>query len=55
MATDYMNRNSFLSADYCYSRTNEGIDFEKHIHLFVRIDEGNYLILGKDYPYSGPV
>ena len=50
-----MNKNSFLPADYCYNRTNEGIDFEKHVHLFARTDEGNYLILGEDYSYSGPV
>lgn len=54
-ATYPMNRNSFLPADYCYNRTNEGIDFEKHVHLFARTDEGNYLILGENYPYSGPV
>lgn len=50
-----MNRNSFLPEYYCYNRTNEGIDFEKHIHLFVRTDEGNYFILGENYPYSGSV
>ena len=54
-ATYPMNRNSFLPADYCYNRTNEGIDFEKHSHLFERTDDGNYLVLGGDYPYSGPV
>ncbi|MCI8638978.1 MAG: hypothetical protein HFG41_07510 [Coprococcus sp.] len=50
-----MNKNSFLPADYCYNRTNEGIDFEKHVHLFERTDEGKYLVLGDYYPYSGPV
>ena len=25
-----INKNSFLPADFCYNRTNEGIDFEKH-------------------------
>ena len=54
-ATYPMNRNSFLPADYCYNRTNEGIDFERHSHLFERTDDGNYLVLGEDYPYSGPV
>ncbi len=50
-----MNRNSFLPADYCYNRTNEGIDFEKHSHLFERTDDGYYLVLGEHYPYSGHV
>lgn len=50
-----MNRNSFLPADYCYNRTNEGINFEKHSHLFERTDDGYYLVLGEHYPYSGPV
>ena len=54
-ATYPMNRNSFLPADYCYNRTNEGIDFEKHSHLFERTDDGNYLVLGEDYSYTGPV
>lgn len=54
-ATYPMNRNSFLPADYCYNRTNEGIDFERHSHLFERTDDGNYLVLGEDYSYSGPV
>ena len=50
-----MNRNSFLPADYCYNRTNEGINFQKHSHLFERTDDGYYLVLGEHYPYSGPV
>lgn len=50
-----INKNSFLPADFCYNRTNEGIDFEKHTHLFERLDDGRYLVLGEDYPYSGPV
>ncbi|MDD5792117.1 MAG: hypothetical protein PUD22_06020 [Erysipelotrichaceae bacterium] len=50
-----INRNSFLPADYCYNRTNEGINFEKHVHLFERTEDGEYLILGEDYTYSGPV
>ncbi|WP_462361499.1 DUF7225 domain-containing protein [Parvimonas micra] len=31
-----MNRNSFLPADYCYNRTNEGINFVKSIHIFLK-------------------
>lgn len=54
-ATYPMNRNSFLPADYCYNRTNEGIAFERHSHLFERTADGDYLVLGEDYPYSGPV
>lgn len=47
--------NSFLPADYCYNRTNQGINFEKQVHLFELMDDGNYKVLGEDYPYSGPV
>ncbi|WP_456061945.1 DUF7225 domain-containing protein [Anaerococcus vaginalis] len=32
-------------ADYCYNRTNEGIDFEKHSHLFEKDDDGSYVVL----------
>ena len=53
--TYQMNKNSFLPADYCYNRTNEGIDFEKQAHLFERTDDGDYIVLGMDYPYSGLV
>ena len=34
--------NSFLPADYCYNRTNKGISFESHIHLFELMDDGRY-------------
>ncbi|MGO4926870.1 DUF7225 domain-containing protein [Streptococcus alactolyticus] len=47
--------NSFLPADYCYNRTNKGISFESHIHLFELMDDGRYKILGENYMYSGPV
>ena len=49
------NHNSFLPADYCYNRTNKGISFETHVHLFEFLDDGRYRILGEDYPYSGAV
>lgn len=32
--------NSFLPADYCYSRTNKGIHFETPVHLFELMDDG---------------
>lgn len=50
-----INKDSFLPADFCYNRTNEGIDFERHTHLFERRDDGRYLVLGDNYPYSGHV
>ena len=49
------NHNSFQPADYCYNRTNKGISFETHVHLFELLDDGRYRILGEDYPYSGEV
>lgn len=50
-----INKGSFIPSDYCYNRNNEGIDFEKHVHLFARADKGNYRVLGENYSYSGPV
>lgn len=47
--------NSFLPADYCYNRTNKGISFENHVHLFELMNDGRYKILGENYRYSGPV
>lgn len=49
------NPNSFLPADYCYNRTNKGISFEEHVHLFEYMNDGNYRILGEGYPYTGEV
>lgn len=46
---------SFLPADYCYNRTNTGISFEAHVHLFELTNDGRYKVLGENYTYSGPV
>lgn len=47
--------NSFLPSDYCYNRTNKGITFETHVHLFELMDDAHYKVLGENYLYSGPV
>lgn len=46
---------SFLPSDYCYNRTNDGIHFERNIHLFEYICKDCYRLLGENYPYTGTV
>lgn len=46
---------SFLPADYCYNRTNNGIIYTNQIHLLEIVDDGNYKVLGENYPYNGGV
>ena len=51
----FIKRISFLPSDYCYNRTNEGLVFDSHVHLFEWIEAGKYRLLGQGYPYSGTV
>lgn len=47
------NRSSVLPSDYCYNIVNAGIKFEHH--LFQYFSESEYKVLGKDYPFVGPI
>ena len=47
------DRNSVLPPDYCYNRTNEGINFKKHI--FIMIEPEKFKYVGENYPYSGQI
>ena len=52
------NRSSVIPSDYCYNRTNKGMNFEKQKHLFeVNINKNEFLytFLGEGCPYSGKV
>ncbi len=46
-----VKRNSILLSDFCYNRTNDGIDFNRHI--FEYLSPGQYKYLGENYKYSG--
>lgn len=48
-----INNGSFLPQDYCYNRTNNGIDFERQPHLFEYLERNKYRLIGKNYPYTG--
>lgn len=50
-----VNPRSVLPPDYCYNRTNNGIDFRSKPHLFEYLGPGRYRCLGKNYAYNGPV
>ena len=49
------NPTSIIPSDLSYNRTNKGIDFEKHPHLFEYVKSGEYKYLGELYPYTGNV
>ena len=49
------NSGSVIPSDYCYNRTNRGIEFLKKPRLFVFLGEGMYECLGENYPYNYPV
>ena len=57
MVTTKYNRNptSIVPSDYCYNRLNNGINYEKYLHLFEYTDDKNYKYLGLNYPYSGKI
>lgn len=50
---DDINKNSITPGDYCYNRTNDGIDFNKYPHIFEFLEDGKYKYLGKNYNYTG--
>ena len=56
LSEHYLIKNSsFLPQDYCYNRTNGGIFFEGHTHLFEYVEPDLYRLIGENYPYSGSV
>lgn len=44
---------SIIISDYCYNRTNRGINFNHH--LFHYISRNEYRYLGENYNYSGEI
>lgn len=46
---------SIIPSDYCYNRTNKGIEFLKKPRLFFFHGDGMYECLGENYPFSGAV
>ncbi len=47
------NRSSTYPSDYCYNRTNLGIEFNKH--LFIYLSRGKYQYVGENFRYEGLV
>lgn len=52
---DDINKNSITPGDYCYNRTNNGIDFNKYPHIFEFLNNGKYKYLGANYNYTGEI
>ena len=50
-----VNEGSIIPSDYCYNRTNKGIEFSKKPRLFYFLGDGMYECLGENYPFNGPV
>ncbi len=49
------NPTSVIPSDYCYNRLNNGINYEKYLHLFEYTDTKKYRFLGLNYPYTGKI
>ena len=49
------NPTSIIPSDYCYNRLNNGINYEKYLHLFEYTNTKQYRYLGLDYPYTGKI
>lgn len=45
----------YILSDYCYNRKNKGINYDKQPHYFLRIGNGKYKYVGKDYIFTGEV
>lgn len=44
-----------IPSDYCYNISNDGIDFEKWLHLFKHRSRGRYIYLGENCKFTGEV
>ena len=52
------NPTSVIPSDYCYNRLNNGIKYEKYLHLFVYKDtkeSKKYIYKGLNYQYTGKI
>ncbi len=49
------NPTSVIPSDYCYNRLNNGINYEKYLHLFIYTDDKKYRYVGLNYPYTGKI
>lgn len=50
-----INRLSIIPSDYCYNRSNNGINFTNYLHLFRYDEKNSYTFLGENYQYSGEI
>lgn len=49
------NKSSVIPSDYCYNRYNFGINYDKTLHLFEFLENGQYRYLGQEYRYNGKI
>lgn len=49
------SQDCYIPSDYCYDRTNKGINHEKQPHYFLYISRGKYRYVGKSYQYKGNI
>ena len=47
------NRGSVVPSDYCYNRTNVGVEFNQH--LFIYLSRGKYRYVGENHNFEGLV
>lgn len=49
------NPTSVIPSDFCYNRTNNGINPREDNRLFEYLETGLYKYLGENYPYTGKI
>ena len=48
-------KSCYVPSDYCYNRTNYGINYDIQPHYFMYVKRGLYQYVGKDYSFSGEI
>ena len=49
------SENCYIPSDYCYNRTNKGVNYDRQTHYFLHIGRGKYQYVGKNYQYKGNI
>lgn len=48
-------KNCYIPSDYCYNRTNFGINYDSQPHYFMYVKRGIYQYVGKNYQFDGEI
>jgi len=48
-------KSCYIPSDYCYNRTNYGINYDTQPHYFIYKKRGLYQYVGNNYSFSGEI